>query len=56
MEWLPGGNKLVLSKSMRGYAIENVLAQYVQWMGDNSSGATHSNFKLQRAIFCWLIK
>ena len=45
---------VVLSKSMSKYATENVLSQYVQWVGNNSSGATQSNLKPQHTIFWWL--
>ena len=40
----------MLSKSMRKYATENVLSQYVQWVGNNSTRATESTYELQRAI------
>ena len=41
---------------MSKYATENVLSQYVQWVGNNGTGATQSTYKLQRAIFWWLTK
>ena len=53
---VPGGNKVVLSKSIREYATENVLSQSVQWVGNNNTGATENTYKLQCAIFWWLTK
>ena len=53
---VPGGNKVVLSESMSKYATENVLSQYVQWMGNNGSGAMHSTYQPQCAIFFGCLK
>ena len=42
----PRGNKVVLSKLLA--ILQNVLPQYVQWVGNKSSGATHSKLHLQQ--------
>ena len=46
---VPGGNKVVPPKSMSKYVTEI-------WMGNNSTGATVSTYKLQCAILWWLTK
>ena len=48
---VPGGNKVVLYKSISKYAAENVMSQHVQWVGNNGTGATQSTYKLQRVNF-----